>query len=117
MKNIIGLGILLLPSLVLGNEGYNRVQALDDKVKNAILYRAIDAHEYTCESVAKNVSQGEDQNGDGYWTVLCEGGEAYSVRVSNDDTAAIRVAPCGEVPESRLACSEDTANLAAEQRN
>lgn len=114
MKSLVTLGLLLWSSLVFSNQGYDRMEALGDRTKNILLTRAIVAHKLPCETVVKSIAQGEDRQGDGYWTAFCADGQSYSVRVTSNDASSIRVSQCGELSESQLACSEDTTSLAAE---
>lgn len=114
MKHLALVIVVLLPLMVSANEGYEKMEALDGKVKNLLLTRAIAAHALACETVVKSISQGMDENGDGYWTAYCAEGEAYSIRVSNNDQAGVHVSLCSQVLKGRLPCSEDTSSLASD---
>ena len=103
-----GLLIVFLPSLLWANGGYERIEAFDNKIKNSLLTTAVVAHGLSCKSVVETRAQGLGETGEGFWTVLCDKGEYYSVRVSNDDTSAIRVEACETVPETRLACATES---------
>lgn len=77
-----------------GNPAHDLLLAKSEVDRGGALAEVVRSAKHHCRSASRTFFQGSASNGDAFWDVQCDRGEAFAVSISSDPAGSTRVLPC-----------------------